>query len=431
MMQRKQVSLFVTAATVISMVVLTYFSDQTTRVLSTAELQEESPSSQVRVEQTLGTSTLLPTSTNDYTKPSHVFRNNDETLNGISNLSEFSREKSDTKSEESIGQVVRARAEHLLQECQRSEVKQLAPYRPWTIEKHTLTRPFPVCVAPKGGSITWRYLLEKLRKINNGSRKDLKTLVVRHPLARLASVYRDKYLNGLPLNQYNRTFTRVTGSGQTWRDRWQEYWLPTLINKGLVKASPKYLKTIQEASEAFKYIAKTSINSAGKISLSAPFRIKSNYHPKILSLAKRMLEQGRHLGVIAAVNDGYSIEEQNNLKKQFINFSFTMEDFLHHLLWTWDKGLVDRHWTPISELCNPCGGDYKYVVHLENPDEANYVLGLLLENNTLPWKHRSIGVTTNNTNRSFFANIPKKLIDRIVNIYILEFKLFGYHENSF
>ncbi|XP_071512216.1 uncharacterized protein [Panulirus ornatus] len=330
--------------------------------------------------------------------------------------------------ENADGQVMKVRAKYLRQACEKPEIRQIAPPRPWT-KKRVILHPLPLCVAPKGGSITWRTFLRELSYHVPGTRQDLKTLVSRHPLSRLASVYRDKYLNGSPLMAYNRTFKKITGSTQTWRGRWVKYWLPALIHKGLIKPSPKFLKVINEASEAFKFVVK-HINVSGHVNLNTSSKEVSSFTPSMLDLAKRMLLNGRNVGMVAAINAGYRGRENNKFQRLFRNSSFSFVEFLEHVLWTWDLGLVDSHWTPVCELCDPCGANYSYILHLENPTESAYLLSLLqTQNISLPKRHKSIGSPKNYSDLWYFKDVPEELMSKIHKLYRGDFDLFGYDEN--
>lgn len=68
---------------------------------------------------------------------------------------------------------------------------------------------------------------------------------------------------------------------------------------------------------------------------------------------------------------------QTQLMNQLRNESFTMTEFLEYVLWTRDLQMVDPHWNPISETCNPCLKDYNYVLHVESLLESNYLFHLL------------------------------------------------------
>ncbi|XP_042212322.1 uncharacterized protein LOC121859524 isoform X2 [Homarus americanus] len=281
------------------------------------------------------------------------------------------------------------------------------------------------------GSTAWKSFMSQACARIPGSLQDLKTLVVRHPLGRLVSAYKDKYLNGSPLNTYDKAYRKVTGSHQTWNDRWQEYWLPALIHKGSVAPSPQYLTTLKKVSQAYGFLTGKRFGTFSRHRLNETKKASSNPERKFITLAKKMLTVGKHVGVVAAVNIGYSTTEQSKLKKYFSNASFTMAEFLEHVLWTRDVDLLDHHWTPISQLCGPCTADYKYIVRHENPKEAEYLLGLLhLQENTIPRKHKSIGALHDKSDLQYFEDVPKDLMAIIIDMYKQDFDLFSYDKIS-
>ncbi|XP_071553080.1 uncharacterized protein [Panulirus ornatus] len=324
------------------------------------------------------------------------------------------------------GQVMRSRADHLQEVCQLPRVRQLAPTRPWTTRKHMILRPFPVCVVNKGGSIAWKSYMRELRRQVPGSKKDMKTVVARHPMSRLASAYRDKFLNGSPLRAYNETFRKITGSRQTWVERWKTYWLPALIHKGMVQASARFLQVLSEASETFHFLA-DHVDASGHLHVNASSTPAFAYAPEALKVALEMVRSGRGIGMYAAIEAGYQDDVQTQLQTKFSEASFTFVDFLEHVLWTWEIGLVDRHWASITELCDPCHGNYTFVLHLENPHESTYLLGLLqAQKNAVPRRHLSIGASSDQYDLRYYRDVPEDLKAKIINLYWLDFHLFGY-----
>ncbi|ROT74880.1 hypothetical protein C7M84_006637 [Penaeus vannamei] len=88
------------------------------------------------------------------------------------------------------------------------------------------------------GSSSWRRLLPGLStKLSAGERR-VSIVSVRHPLSRLVSAYRDKYLNGAPISAYDSAWRAATSSGQAWETRWASFWLPALVSRGDIAPSP-------------------------------------------------------------------------------------------------------------------------------------------------------------------------------------------------
>lgn len=204
------------------------------------------------------------------------------------------------------------------------------------------------------------------------------------------------------------------------------YWLPALINKGRVKPSPRFLEVINETSEAFQMLAK-HVDVSGRLHLNTSLKAASGYAPDVLGLATKMLCKGRQLGMAAAVKAGYPGHQQAQLQKRFTNSSFSFLEFLEHVVWTWQVGVVDPHWAPISQLCNPCRANYRYVLHLENPQESSFLLGLLqIQVKTVPRKHVSIGTSPDQLDLRYYTHVPRDLMAKIFNMYWVDFNIFGY-----
>ncbi|KAK4322640.1 hypothetical protein Pmani_006617 [Petrolisthes manimaculis] len=76
-----------------------------------------------------------------------------------------------------------------------------------------------VCLTRKGGSISWKnfeWLLEESEANKNESVTPRAAISVRHPLRRLVSAYRDKYLGGLPIDVYNDTYRKKIDAKEPW-----------------------------------------------------------------------------------------------------------------------------------------------------------------------------------------------------------------------
>ena len=95
----------------------------------------------------------------------------------------------------------------------------------------------------------------------------------------------------------------------------------------------------------------------------------------------------------------------------------------------------DRHWLPISEVCQPCSVRYDYIVRLETADEDSVpILQMFRINDTLP--HKNNGQRQSDTSDDFrgigqsvlreYANISPEIMSNIFHRYKLDFQLYGY-----
>ncbi|CAL4172802.1 unnamed protein product, partial [Meganyctiphanes norvegica] len=176
------------------------------------------------------------------------------------------------------------------------------------------------CRNQKVGSTSWKAYAKVLKKsdVYSESEYRVNVLPVRHPFDRLKSAYTDKFLNGLPISNYNEAYKNSTASTESWMTRWDAYWLPVLISSGQVKEKNKLFKE--------------------KISV------------------RRFI--------------GKKYEDQNkNLIKKFSKASFSFLEFLNHVIWSYEHDLADRHWAAQYDVCKVCSNDYKYIIKLETSDE--------------------------------------------------------------
>ncbi|XP_047492396.1 uncharacterized protein LOC125041462 isoform X1 [Penaeus chinensis] len=232
------------------------------------------------------------------------------------------REKSGVEGASSFGYATLAAGErfeslnarrkaHLLDRCHALEQAQRMPFARGN--RIINVKPvLQVCVSPKSGSSSWRKLKKQLRARRLVSRRPLTALSVRHPLARLKSAYRDKFLNGNPVSKYDSTWRAKTQSKQSWKYRWKAYWLPALISRGDIQPSPwlrdRQKKMLRVSNPCMQTLFSTH------------------------SLANKMgLEYRSQMGTYV---------------QRFMKASFSFEDFLRHILWCRDHGIMDNHWAP-------------------------------------------------------------------------------------
>ncbi|KAK4296666.1 hypothetical protein Pmani_030852 [Petrolisthes manimaculis] len=236
------------------------------------------------------------------------------------------------------------------------------------------------------------WLLEESEIIqeNIKSVKPRAVISVRHPLRRLVSAYRDKYLGGLPLDIYTDTYREKRDLLESWYTRWYNYWLPALISSGRVTSERLYA-TYNNHSSSF-----------GKM----------------------------HDLITTAYGDSDEIEM---LVKKFQKATFSFEQFVHHVLWTHELRLPDFHWLPVFNTCHPCYYHYDYVIHLETAmEDVRDLLSLTHIQNPDEYPFPALHVTKQGTSSDsfYFAYIPSHVMQRIFQIYALDFKLFGYRKNE-
>ncbi|CAL4197225.1 unnamed protein product, partial [Meganyctiphanes norvegica] len=82
-----------------------------------------------------------------------------------------------------------------------------------------------VCKHYKAGYSTWKTTARKLKKQKRKVKSKSWIITVRHPLARLLSAWKDKYLGGLPLSMFDEAWRRETNTVETRMHRWARYWM--------------------------------------------------------------------------------------------------------------------------------------------------------------------------------------------------------------
>ncbi|MPC43953.1 Huntingtin [Portunus trituberculatus] len=87
-------------------------------------------------------------------------------------------------------------------------------------------------LAKQVGSSSFRRVCNEIKDLIPATHQPVEVMIVRHPLARLASAYRDKFLNGNPIHKYNKKWRNITQSIQSWNSRFLTYWMPALISTG-------------------------------------------------------------------------------------------------------------------------------------------------------------------------------------------------------
>ncbi|XP_047474096.1 carbohydrate sulfotransferase 9-like [Penaeus chinensis] len=291
--------------------------------------------------------------------------------------------------------VFQKRREHLLERCRSLRIND-APHTTLWHSFLTVESPGPleVCVPPKAGSTSWRKLSRQLAEQKQSSLRPTNAILVRHPLSRLASVYRDKYLDGAPISNYNRDWRERTGTTAPWMFYWLTYWLPALVSSGRLAPPKRFLEGLKEGAPSDK-----SFNLG----------------------IKRLRD---------AVTSAFG-GVQDKLTKRCSNSSFTFHEFLEFVVWANDLGIRDVHWAPYTEQCLPCQKDYHYILHLETIQEECRMLlkdvGYPKELN-FTTQHQTKGCTNTLPRDDFqyYKDVPGSLMKAVLEIYKHDFELFGY-----
>ncbi|KAG7162730.1 uncharacterized protein LOC121873581, partial [Homarus americanus] len=237
----------------------------------------------------------------------------------------------------------------------------------------------------------------------------------------------DKYLSGEPISNYDDEWRSTTQSGETWSQRWFSYWLPALISKGVIQPTEKFTKMLDLSVDAYNFLVrKIDISSPDDLQISVATEL---YGDIILQTGLGMIYNGRFVALLQA--SVYGFNNRDKLMEQFGNASFTFQDFLRHVVWTHNLGMMDRHWMTFTEDCEPCRRKYQYILRLENiAPEFNYLLQQVLGYpDTIPFSltHRSKH-HANKSDLHFYNDVPKDIMNTVLNIYKHDIQLFSYNE---
>ncbi len=94
----------------------------------------------------------------------------------------------------------------------------------------------------------------------------------------------------------------------------------------------------------------------------------------------------------------------------------------------------DDHWQEIYKMCSPCKVNYDYLGRLETiGDDAKYMLTSLdlQDKVSYPAKANSHPTNSSKTYDTFFSQITKATLDKLWELYKLDFELFGYPKPDF
>jgi len=113
----------------------------------------------------------------------------------------------------------------------------------------------------------------------------------------------------------------------------------------------------------------------------------------------------------------------------------TFAEFVQYVVDTWSAGkLLDQHWRPQHEICHPCKLNYDFIGRFENlKNDAQLVLANLTVSSEIAWNvtfpflqsFRS-RVPLVQQRSSIYASIPLDNVKKLIRVYQLDYKLFGY-----
>lgn len=115
-------------------------------------------------------------------------------------------------------------------------------------------------------------------------------------------------------------------------------------------------------------------------------------------------------------------------KKKNVNHA-TWPEFLHFLTHGGEND--NNHWGRFYEVCHPCAVDYDFILHHENiVEEGNYFLRYINAPQflTFPNSSRFKTYTDEEVLEENMKGIPQSIINKLYEIYSIDYKLFGYNK---
>jgi len=112
----------------------------------------------------------------------------------------------------------------------------------------------------------------------------------------------------------------------------------------------------------------------------------------------------------------------------------TFTEFVRYVINEWATGKVmNEHWRPQYLLCSPCNIEYDFVGRFEHVNEdVKYVLAKLTasggpgSNVTFPLSNSLGDVHFSQMFKSFYADVSRDVVRKLIRIYKRDYDLFGY-----
>jgi len=109
-------------------------------------------------------------------------------------------------------------------------------------------------------------------------------------------------------------------------------------------------------------------------------------------------------------------------------------DFLEFILSTDLMGVgFSSHWVPYWRACTPCHFHYDVIAKLETgEDDLAYIWrqARIESEAPIPWENKSTGGERKKELKDFFSSIPRSLLLRVFLRYRLDYEMFGYDIND-
>ena len=112
----------------------------------------------------------------------------------------------------------------------------------------------------------------------------------------------------------------------------------------------------------------------------------------------------------------------------------SFSDFLEYILASDMMGTgFSSHWVPYWRACTPCHFHYSVIAKLETgEDDLTYIWRRSgLESQTaIPWENKSKSQAKNKELADFYSSIPRSMLLRVFMRYRMDYEMFGYDINT-
>lgn len=107
----------------------------------------------------------------------------------------------------------------------------------------------------------------------------------------------------------------------------------------------------------------------------------------------------------------------------------TFKEFAAYLIG--EEGVLNEHWRPIYDLCHPCSISYDIIGKYETlVQDSEFILKQVGETRISFPRGPGSSSTTSNLQK-YFGTLQDDIISQLYNVYIMDFKLFGYNLQEF
>ncbi|XP_078495032.1 carbohydrate sulfotransferase 14-like [Ciona intestinalis] len=164
-------------------------------------------------------------------------------------------------------------------------------------------------------------------------------------------------------------------------------------------------------------------NAFRGISVRHPFsKLVSGWNQKLareLTYASFLLEAYPHMQEYADDTDKLHVLTFENMAEYIAAYGHDVDN-------------LDYHFLPMEYLCQPCLYPYNYVIKIESMGNDQNWLTHELNVERMPWQEKGPGYfNANQTNpvnilRTYFKNVKRETILKLMDIYYYDFVLFGY-----